>query len=170
MLVLGRHVAERNLAFMGQVYHLSTSICGGRTADNVSGGDEPVDEAGEIAVRHHHPLREIRQHHAIGGLVELRHQVEAGKRDVEALAQATAHLALDHGGAGEKAQPEAQLLTMIVRHLDRLRLGVEGNCLVIHRQISPPANTMACPVTERAPSPHSQSTVSAISAGSIRRP
>ena len=45
-----------------------------------------------------------------------------------------------------------------------------GIGVVAHRQISPPATAMACPVTERAPSPHSQSTASATLRGSISRP
>ena len=126
MLVLARHGAELGAAGRRQADdHARAGRSAKRSAVEMAGGDEPVDEAGEVAVRHHHPLREIGQRHAVRRLVELRHQVEAGQRDVEALAQAAAHLALDQRRAGEKTQPEAQLLPVILRALDRLGLGVE---------------------------------------------
>ena len=101
------------LGLPGLGEHLGTPIDDGRAAVNVTGCHEPIDKAGEIAVRHHHPLGKIGQHHALGRLVELRHEVEARKRDVELLTQAAAQLAFDESGAGKKTQPQPQLVSMV---------------------------------------------------------
>ena len=86
---------------------------------------ETLDEAGDVAVRHHHAPGEFAERHAVGGAVELRHQVEARERDVEGLAQAPAHLAFDQHLAGEQPQPQAQLRLVVVRTLGDARLGIE---------------------------------------------
>ena len=91
------------------------------------GFDQALDQPGDIAVGDHHPLRDIRQRHAVRHLVELRHQVEARQRDVEALAQPAAHLALDQGGAGQKPKPQPEFVAVIFREFDGLGLGIEDH-------------------------------------------
>jgi len=67
----------------------------------------------------------IRQRHALGRLIELSHQIEARQRDVETLAQATAHLTLDQGRAGEEPKPQPKLVAVIVRQFHGLGLGIK---------------------------------------------
>ena len=50
----------------------------------MTGNNKPFYEPGDVAVRHHHPLRHIRQRHAVRRLVELSHQVKTRQGDVEA--------------------------------------------------------------------------------------
>jgi len=93
----------------------------------MAGLDEPLDQPGDIAVRHHHALGDIRQRHAVGRLVELRHQIEARQRDVEPLPQPAPHLTFDQVRAGQQAQPEPKLVGMIIRKFDGLGLGIKNH-------------------------------------------
>ena len=98
----------------------------------MTGFHEALDEAGHIAVRHHHALGDIGQRHAVRRLVELRHQVETGQCDVEALPQPAADLALDQGRAGQEAEPQPKLFGVILRSFDGLGLGIEHVDAVTH--------------------------------------
>ncbi len=68
---------------------------------------------------------EFAERHAVRRLVELRHQVEARQRHVEAVAQAAAHFAFDQRRAGQKAQPQPQLGLVIGRALGDLGFRIE---------------------------------------------
>ncbi len=115
--------------------------------------DQPLDQAGDIAVRHHHALRELAERHPVACTIELRHEIEARERDVETVAQPPADLGLDHLLAGEQAQPQPQLVLVVVRALGNLGLGIEWNAAVLH-QISPPATASVVPVTAAACGEH----------------
>src|SRR5262249_13528652 len=101
--------------------------------------------------------------------VKLRHQVETRKRDVEAVAQSPADLALDHFLAGEQPQPQPQLALVIVRPLRDLGLGVERHGALIHH-ISPPAIASVVPVTAASSRDARDTTAEAASSAWIRRP
>lgn len=103
--MLLRHPAKLGAAELCQADHLDAAVGVRGTAVNMAGFDEALDEARHIAVRHHHALGDVRQGHAVGHLIELRHQIETRQRDIEALTQAAAHFALDQGGACQQAQP-----------------------------------------------------------------
>src|SRR5262249_13577494 len=102
------------------------------------------------------------------GAVELGEEIEARQRRLEDLAQPGTHLSLDEIGAGEKAEPDAQL-ELVVRGERRLAVG-GGERRLVHGITSPPATTMAWPVVPSEPSPHSQSTAAATSSGRTSRP
>jgi len=125
--MLGRHLAEFRAAELGQPDHLDAPIGLGGPAIEMTGIDQALDEPGHIAVRHHHALGDVRQGHAVRGLVELSHQVEPRQRDVETLAQPGADLTLDQRGAGEEPQPQPQLLGMVLGQLDGLSLGIKSH-------------------------------------------
>ena len=54
-------------------------------------------------------LRDVRQRHAVGRLVEARHQIEARRRNVEAFAHPAAHFPIDQGCAGQEPGPQPQV-------------------------------------------------------------
>jgi len=93
----------------------------------MTGFHETLDQPGHVTVRDHHPFGDIRQRHAVRRPVELGHQVEARQRDVEPFAQAAAYRALDQGRAGQKAQPQPDLVAVIFREFDGLGLGIEDH-------------------------------------------
>ncbi len=119
------HLAKHRAADLGEPDHLHAAVLFRGAAIDVTGFDQAFDQAGDVAVRHHHALGDVGQGHPVGRLVELRHQVEPRQRHVETLAQAAPHLALDQGGAGQKTQPEPQLIAMILGRFDSLGLGIE---------------------------------------------
>ena len=130
-LVFGRHLAKLGAAGLGQPDHLHAAIGVRRAPVEMAGFDQALDQSGDVAVRHHHPLGDIRQRHAVGHLVELGHQVEARQRDIEPLAQPAAHLALDQGGAGQQPQPQPELVAMLVRQFDGLGFGIKDHGAII---------------------------------------
>src|SRR5690606_40779213 len=73
--------------------------------------------------------------------------------------QPLAQFAFDHARGAQQPDPQPQPILV----------GSERRRHRIHHA-SPPAIAIACPVTERAPSPHSHSTVSATSCGVMIRP
>ena len=97
----------------------------------LAGFDQTLDQSGDIAVRDHHALRDIRQRHAFRHLVELGHQVETRQGNVEPLPQAAADLALDQGRARQKPQPEPKLAAVISGKLDGLGLGIKDHVAII---------------------------------------
>ena len=62
--------------------------------------------------------------------------LDAETKAVEALAQAPAHLAFDERGAGEEAQPQAQIVGVVLRAFDDLGFGVERDGVLVH--LTPP--------------------------------
>jgi hypothetical protein len=88
---------------------------------------QSLDQAGDIPVRDHHPRRQFAERHAAGILVELGHQIEAGQGDMKRVTQTATDLALDHVGAGQQPQPQAQFCLMIARAFCDLGFGVQRN-------------------------------------------
>src|SRR5262249_46298756 len=104
---------------------------------------------------------------------QLREQIEARQGRAELGAQPVADLGLHQVGTRQQAQPQPEGLMMIVGEprleihpLGRTRRGTK--LLRLHWP-SPPATTMACPVTAPAPGRHSQSTALATSSGRTSR-
>ena len=92
-----RHGAERAAALGGKLDDLHAPVAARALARDQTFRHQPVDQAGDIAVRHHHALRQFAERHAGRRLVELGEHVEARQRGIELLAQPAADLALDHG-------------------------------------------------------------------------
>jgi hypothetical protein len=90
-----------------------------------------LDDGGDVAAGDHQQARQLVHPEALGMALELRHQVEARQRGGEALAQPRAHHALDHLGAGEQPQPDAQGAVVI---------GAGNRFAVSHRQGPPSLN------------------------------
>ena len=143
------HRAEEASPLGGQAHELRAPVLGRGPAADEALLDQAVDQSGDVAVRDHHALRQLAQRHRLRRAVELRHQIEARQRDVEAVAQAPTDLALDHLLAGEQPQPQAQLVLVIVRPFGDLGLGVEWCGALLHH-ISPPAMASVVPVTAAA--------------------
>src|SRR5439155_369261 len=97
--------------------------------------------------------RQLAQGHAFRRAVELRHQVEARQRDVEGVAQPPADLALDHLLAGEQAQPQPQLVLVVVRPLRDLGLGVERYRQIFSHSFSSITTPRPPPRASRAAGP-----------------
>jgi len=129
--MLGGHLAKFDTAGFCQAYHLHPAIGVRGPPIKMTGFDQALDQPGHIAVRHHHALRDVRQRHALRRLVELGHQVEARQRDVKALAQPAAHLALDQGRTRQQPQPQSELIAMLVREFDGLGLGIKDHDAIV---------------------------------------
>ena len=152
---LSRAMARKNApAFGGQADDLHAAVVRRRPPQDQALPDQPVDQAGDVAVRHHHALRQFAERHAVRRAVELRQQIEARQRDVEIVAQAAAHLVLDQRRAGEKTQPQPQLGLVVVGPLRDLGFGVERDCRSVVHHSSPPATISVVPVTEAASGEH----------------
>ncbi len=67
----------------GQADDLDAAILGRRPAVDQPLLGQPVDQTGDVAVRHHHALRQLAERHAVRRAVELRQQIEPRQRDVE---------------------------------------------------------------------------------------
>ena len=147
-----RHRAERAPALGGEAHDLGAAVVRRGAAVEQALLDQALGEPGDVAVRHHHALRQLAERHAVRRLVELRHQVEARQGHVEAVAQPAAHLALDQRRAGEQPQPQAQFGLVVGRALRDLGLGIEDGAVV--HQISPPATVSVVPVIALAPGEH----------------
>ena len=129
--MLRSHLAKLGTANFRQPYHLYAPVGIRCSPVEMAGLDEALDQTGNVTVRDHHPLRDIGQRHAFRDLVELGHQIEPRQGDVEPLTQPAAHLALDQGRAGQKAEPQSKLVAVIFRELDGLGLGIEGQYAII---------------------------------------
>ncbi len=92
--------------------------------------DELVRQPGHVAPRHHQAARQLAHPQALRRPRELRHEIEARERDVEALAQALPDVALEHRRAREQPQPQAQRGVIGRR---RPRFGIDRQRLEHHR-------------------------------------
>src|SRR5262249_37184586 len=119
-------------------------------------GDQPVDNAGDIAVGHQQEARQVAHEHAVRRAVERGHDVEPRQRGVELPAQALAQLRLDDARGAQQPNPQPQLL-------------LRGGERPAHH-VSPPESESAWPVMEPASSLHSHSTAAATSCGWMKRP
>ena len=124
--MLGRHGIERALALGRELHGVGAAVADDRLAPDEPFGDELVGDARDVAAGDHEAARQLAHLEPLRIALELRHQVEARQRRREALAQPRAHLAFDRQRAGEKPQPEAQRLVMIVVDA-RLGIGCGGN-------------------------------------------
>ena len=70
--------------------------------------DEPVDDAGDVAVRHHEEARNLAHQHAVGLAIERRHHVEARQRGVELRLQPLARHAFDQPAGAQQPDPQPQ--------------------------------------------------------------
>jgi len=146
-LVLSGHLAKLGAANFRQPYHLHAPVGVRRSPVEVTGLDEALDQPGNVAVRHHHPLRDIGQRHAFGDLVELGHQVEPRQRDIEPLTQPAAYLALDQGRAGQEAEPQSKFVAVIFREFDGLGLGIKDHDAIIPACSLPRSTEAASPIS-----------------------
>src|SRR5690606_6217782 len=107
--------------------------------------------------------------------VELRQIVETRQRDAEAGAQTAPDLGLDLRRARQHAQPQLQgcVIAAAQSRLVAEFVGLAQQCarrVVAAHAVSPPQTAIAWPVIAEAPSPQSQRTASATSAGRTIRP
>src|SRR5262249_24605008 len=118
--------------------------------------DQPVDDAGDVAVGYQQEARQVAHQHAVGRAVERGHDVEPRQRGVEFPAQPLAQFALDDARSAQQPDPQPQLLL--------------GSREWAAHHVSPPDSEIAWPVIEPASSLTSHSTAAATSCGWIKRP
>ena len=82
-------------AFLGQPHHRGAAVAVAAGAGDQPFRDQPVDDAGDIAVGDQQEARQVAHQHAFRRAVERRHHVEARQRRVEFLLQPLAQLGLD---------------------------------------------------------------------------
>src|SRR5487761_436555 len=174
-LVLGGHAPELALTLGSELDAVDAPVGGVDLAHDQAFLLQAIRDAGDVAAGDHHALRELAHLQALRGALQLRHQIEARQRGVEARLQALAHPALDLVGAGEEPQPESQRRMVIVVHprlrIERRRNRLQRSLFPRHQVLtSPPAITMLCPVTLSVPARQSQRTALLTSAEVMRRP
>src|SRR6185312_5584441 len=174
-LVLGGHAAELALTLGSESDAEDATVGGVDLAHDQAFLLQAVRDPGDIAPGHHHALRELAHLQALRGALQLRHEVEARQRGVEARLQVLADPAPDLVGAGEEPQPQAQRHVMVIVYprlrIERRRQRLQRALLPRHQVVtSPPASTMLWPVTLSVPGRQSQSTALLTSAGAMRRP
>src|SRR5262249_20865362 len=108
-LVPSRHAPEALAALARQANDHAAPVGGIVAADHQAGLHELVDQAGDGAVGHDQPARQLGHGEAVGKALELRQNVEARHRGLEFLAQALAQEALHLDRAADQTQPESQL-------------------------------------------------------------
>jgi hypothetical protein len=116
-------------------------------------------------------LRQLAKLHAAGRFIQLRNQVEARQRDVEAVTQPAADLVFDQRRAAEQTQLQTQFVLVIAGPFDRLGLASSGaSPESAMSQSSPPAMVNVAPLMPLASPGHRKATAAATSSGAIRRP
>src|SRR5437763_2422640 len=112
LLVGGGHRVERMLSLARELHGKCPSVAGDRPAPDESFFDELIGESGDIASRHHQPLRQLAHLEAVRIALELRQQIESRQRSIEIATEADPDRALDELRAREKPKPEAKRVVM----------------------------------------------------------
>src|SRR5262249_1902563 len=155
------HFHERGMALGSQPHEGRPAITVALRAHDESVLHQPVDDAGDVAVRHQQETGNLAHQHPVRLAIERRHHVETRERDIELRLEALARLALDEPGCAQQPDPQPQ---------SRLAVAIAalGHQWCAHH-VSPPETAIACPVTAAAASLQSQSTMSATSFGWTKR-
>ena len=122
---VARHGAEDAAALGGEADDLRAPVVAAMARVDQALLDQPVDQAGDVAVRHHHALRQFAERHAVRRAVELRHQVEARQRDVElSRRRRRTSLSISVVQVSSRSHSRSSVL-VVVRPLGDLGLGIE---------------------------------------------
>ena len=114
-LMRRRHRPERFGARLGQPDHRGAAVAIAPGARDQPFRNQPVDDAGDIAVRDQQEARQVAHQHAFGRAVERRHHVEARQRRVEFLLQPLAQLGLDGARGPQQPDPQPQPFLAVLR-------------------------------------------------------
>ncbi len=134
--------AGRRAALGGERNALRAPVRGGGFPVDQALADQRLDDRGDIAVRDHHPLRQLAERQPLRRLVELPIRSKRGSVMSKLSRSRPPYAVLDQSRAGEHSEPEAQLALVLGRTQLRRRLavdrGVRGLRQLLH-QTSPPA-------------------------------
>src|SRR5262245_2990371 len=155
------HVYECGMALGSQPHERRPAITVALRAHDKPILHQPVDDAGDVAVRDQQEAGNLAHQHPVRLAIERSHHVETRQGNIEFRLEALARLALDEPGRAQQPDPQPQSCLAVA-------IAAPGDQWSAHH-VSPPEIAIACPVTAAAASLQSQSTTSATSCGWTKR-
>src|SRR5215472_5974940 len=166
MLMRGRHGRKGGAAAPRQGDERGAAVTIALRACDEAFGDQPVDNAGDIAVRHNQEPRYFAHQHAVRLAVERRHHVEARQGHAKLHLEPLPRHSLDETARPQQPDPQPQPRLSFDRSIV-LALGRGGRYRRHH--VSPPEIEIAWPVMAALSPAQSQTTAAATSSGLMKR-
>ena len=116
LFVLGGHFAEPFQSSFSEFHGERAAVAAIEGSDHQSFPFELIRYPGDVSTGNHQAFGDFGHAQAIRMPLELSHQVEAGERGFEILAQSTANMIFDAHGARQQSKPKAQRLVIASGH------------------------------------------------------
>src|SRR6516225_2617768 len=166
MLMRGRHGREGGAAAPRQGDERGAAVAITLRPRNKPFRNQPVDNAGDIAVRHNQETSYFAHQHAIWLAVERRHHVEARQGHIKLRLKLLPRHALDEAARPQQPDPQPQPRLSLHRAIVLVRRS--GGRRWRHH-VSPPETEIAWPVIAALSPAQSQTTAAATSSGLMKR-